>query len=94
MLCQEDMQCRLTDLRNGLTARGSSTLKLATSFSGQCRCMIFYKDWNLILNHLRKVNDFAKKLLHPILHAKIKEIKNLFLMPLLGISKKKASTLS
>ena len=76
------MQRRLTDLRNGLVASDSSTLKLSTSFSGQRRCMNFDIDYKMILNHLRKVNDFAKKKnLHLLLHAKIKEIKMLFLIP-------------
>ena len=55
------MQRRLTDLRNGLVTSDSSTLKLSTSFSGQRRCMFFDIDYKMILNHLRKVNDFAKK---------------------------------
>ena len=61
MLRREDMQRRLTDLRNGLVASDSSTLKLSTSFSGQRRCMFFDIDYKMILNHLWKVNDFAKK---------------------------------
>ena len=82
MLRREDMQRRLTDLRNGLVASDSSTLKLSTSFNGQRRFMIFDIDYKMILNHLRKVNDFAKKIiLYLILQAKIKEIKMLFLIP-------------
>ena len=76
------MQHRLMDLRNGLIASNSSTLKLSTSFSGQHMCMFFDIDYKMILNHLQKVNDFAKKIiLYLILQAKIKEIKILFLIP-------------
>ena len=79
MLRREDMQRRLTDLRNGLVASDTSTLKLSTSFSGQRRCMFFDIGYKMILNHLRKVNVFAKKIiLYLIFQAKIKEIKFYF----------------
>jgi len=44
--------------------------------------MFFDIDYKMILNHRRKVNDFAKKIiLYLILQAKIKEIKILFFIP-------------